>query len=400
MENSKQRLYFLDNLKVFLTLLVIVHHAGQAYGPTGGFWEYISSLGESIPTLGRFFAVNAAFFMGFFFLISGYFMPLSYDKNNGKRFLKNRLIKLGLPLLFVFFIMKPLLMYFHYIRYSDNIPLSFFQYYVNVWFGFNGKPDGFIVTDNFPEMSFGHAWYIEHLLVYAFIYWIIRAVFKNKTVKTQSNPFPAWKILFITFIVIVSTLIATIWYSYDEWIGLFGFFQVEVAHWPQYLILFLAGGIAYRKNWIFTLKPKTGYVFLSIASFMVLLVYSGIFNSVLWEIWEIYSSILSVFIIFGLLTLFREKFNKTTPYLNIMSRMSYAAYIVHYPIVIMIQYMLDKVIIGGAWGKFIIVSILSIIITYGISYLLTRIKHINKIMNTLKPGFFEKLNQKEKNNEE
>ena len=34
------RLYFLDNLRIALTILVIAHHVGQAYGPTGG-----SSLG-------------------------------------------------------------------------------------------------------------------------------------------------------------------------------------------------------------------------------------------------------------------------------------------------------------------------------------------------------------------
>lgn len=88
MENSKQRLYFLDNLKVFLTLLVIVHHAGQAYGPTGGFWEYISSLGESIPTLGRFFAVNAAFLWVFSFLFQGISCPCLTIKTMERDFLK------------------------------------------------------------------------------------------------------------------------------------------------------------------------------------------------------------------------------------------------------------------------------------------------------------------------
>ena len=56
MEEStvKKRMYFVDNLKIFLIMLVIVHHVGQAYGPTGGFWEYKSSLHENIPALGCF----------------------------------------------------------------------------------------------------------------------------------------------------------------------------------------------------------------------------------------------------------------------------------------------------------------------------------------------------------
>ena len=34
-----KRLLYLDNLKVCLTVLVIFHHAGQAYGDGGG-WAY------------------------------------------------------------------------------------------------------------------------------------------------------------------------------------------------------------------------------------------------------------------------------------------------------------------------------------------------------------------------
>ena len=37
-----KRLLYLDNLKVCLTVLVIFHHAGQAYGD-GGDWAYTPS---------------------------------------------------------------------------------------------------------------------------------------------------------------------------------------------------------------------------------------------------------------------------------------------------------------------------------------------------------------------
>src|SRR3972149_158133 len=76
--SAATRLAFLDTLKVGLTVLVIAHHAGQAYGPTGGDWPIFSP--ERSPLLGPFFAVNAAFFMGLFFLISGYFVPLAFDR--------------------------------------------------------------------------------------------------------------------------------------------------------------------------------------------------------------------------------------------------------------------------------------------------------------------------------
>lgn len=69
-----RRLLYLDNLKVCLTVLVIFHHAGQAYGD-GGAWAYTpSNPAEVMPWIWHFFSVNAAFFMGLFFLISGYFI--------------------------------------------------------------------------------------------------------------------------------------------------------------------------------------------------------------------------------------------------------------------------------------------------------------------------------------
>ena len=88
-----KRLLYLDNLKVCLTVLVIFHHAGQAYGD-GGAWAYTpSNPAEFMPWIWHFFSVNAAFFMGLFFLISGYFVPTSFDKQGAKVFVQKKLIR-------------------------------------------------------------------------------------------------------------------------------------------------------------------------------------------------------------------------------------------------------------------------------------------------------------------
>jgi len=380
------RLYYLDNLKTFLVTLVIVHHVGQAYGPTGGFWHFQSSLGESIPALGGFFAVNAAFFMGFLFLISGYFMPMSYDRGNGDGFLQKRLLRFGLPLLFVFLIMEPAQMYFHYTLYSGNEPLSFFKYFTDIWLGLNGMPEGFIASaGRFPELNFAHAWFIQHLLVYAIVYWIFRKIIKKPILKQEERPFSVPRLVIIFIIIAVLSFIVRIWYPIDYWRGVLGFFQVEIAHWPQYLVMFVAGIIAYRKNWLATLKAKTGYVALCIAILNVIAIHAGVLRLLVslyngWMVWAIWESAIAVCMIFGLLTLFREKCDWTTPFLKTMSRSSYAAYIIHMPIVLAVQYAFDAVVIGGAAGKFITVSIISIVLTYALSALLVRVKPLGKIL--------------------
>jgi len=243
-------------------------------------------------------------------------------------------------------------------------------------------PAGFIESIGFPEMNFGHLWFIQHLLVYAIIYWILRKIYKKPFFKQESKPFSGWHLLIIFLVISFSSLIVRIWYPTDYWIGLFGFFQVELAHWPQYLVMFVIGIIAYRKNWLNTLNTKTGYVSLLIGLIMVAVVYIGTLNNflTLWSNWTIYESLLAVVLIFGLLTLFREKANRTTSFLKALSRSSYAAYIIHMPIVLAIQYALDTVVIGGAAGKFITVSIISVVLTYLFSALLIRIKPLRKIL--------------------
>ncbi len=63
-----QRLYYVDNLRTFLAVLVVLHHAGQPYGPGGGWW-IPAEPPQPIDTLvlGAFFAINMSFFMGLFF---------------------------------------------------------------------------------------------------------------------------------------------------------------------------------------------------------------------------------------------------------------------------------------------------------------------------------------------
>jgi glucans biosynthesis protein C len=65
------RSHDLDNLRSFLTCLVIAHHTSIVYGG-GGSWYFKSACFTSAPGLLRTFeAVNQSFFMGLFFWISG-----------------------------------------------------------------------------------------------------------------------------------------------------------------------------------------------------------------------------------------------------------------------------------------------------------------------------------------
>jgi peptidoglycan/LPS O-acetylase OafA/YrhL len=91
------RAAWIDRLRGVLTVLVILHHAAITYGASGS-WFFKATETTSIP-LTFLAAVNQAFFMGLFFMVSGYLAPASLDRKGPAGFIADRAIRLGLPVL-------------------------------------------------------------------------------------------------------------------------------------------------------------------------------------------------------------------------------------------------------------------------------------------------------------
>ncbi|MFX1548597.1 MAG: hypothetical protein ACFFCU_20485, partial [Promethearchaeota archaeon] len=68
------RVHYLDNLKVFLTVLVVLHHTAITYGAYGSWYYYATYLEGSNDPLTSILltivtAINSSFFMAAFFLL-------------------------------------------------------------------------------------------------------------------------------------------------------------------------------------------------------------------------------------------------------------------------------------------------------------------------------------------
>ena len=74
--NAKEKLFYIENLRVLLTSLIVILHVAVTYGAEGS-WYYYEHTGN-IPSniiLTLLTAVIQSFALGFFFMISGYFVP-------------------------------------------------------------------------------------------------------------------------------------------------------------------------------------------------------------------------------------------------------------------------------------------------------------------------------------
>jgi len=376
---DNKRLCYLDNLKVLLIILVIIHHVGQANGATGGSWFY-SYPGERVKPLELFFLFDASFFMGLFFFISGYFFPESFDRHGPRKFIANKLIRFGIPLIFALVLMIPIIEYVKYINYVNHI--NFKDFYIREWFGY--APDK---TVHSHLANFAHLWFIEHLLVYSFLYAIIGTVLqKCMSSKPAVTVRQVRLYAFIPYIIIlgiVTNLMRTVWaFPMDRWIGFLGFIQMEPAHIPQYLSLFILGILAYRWSFLDSITtPRNMFWFLPGLGIYVITIAQlfGTGSQNAFFMWEYREGLLCVGGCIGLLAFFKTYFNRTGRIMQVLSENTYGTYILHVPVVVALQYAFDPVH-AGAFTLFVIVSILSIPGAFLVSFFVRLIPGVKRVL--------------------
>jgi peptidoglycan/LPS O-acetylase OafA/YrhL len=107
---SKPRLAWIDNLRWLVIVMVVVIHVCATYSGLGS-WYYHEEARLDVASQIVFFAYELfaqAFFMGFLFMLAGYFVPRAYDRKRFGRFALDRLMRLGVPTVVFMFILHPL----------------------------------------------------------------------------------------------------------------------------------------------------------------------------------------------------------------------------------------------------------------------------------------------------
>jgi fucose 4-O-acetylase-like acetyltransferase len=97
------RLVYLDNLKLLLVAVIVAGHGALAYGDLESAWPYqdvheVQLAGVTNVALSVVVIPAALFAMGLFFLISGIVTPGSVSRKGPRRFARDRVVRLGLPL--------------------------------------------------------------------------------------------------------------------------------------------------------------------------------------------------------------------------------------------------------------------------------------------------------------
>lgn len=372
-ESSRGRLVFVDVLRVAVIAMVIVHHAAQAYGPTGSVWPVTDPTGSD--WFRPFFTVNAAVGLGLLFLLAGYFVPRSYDRKGPGRFLKERWGRIGVPLVLFGLAVNLPIVYLY-----ESRPAL-------------GKFVRSLYEDGLQGIYF-HLWFLGDLLLYTAVYVAWRRVANRAERPRRTWPPPNHPAIagFVVGLALV-TWIVRWWYPVDEWVPLLFVVPAEPANMPQYVSLFALGIVAYRSDWFRRIPTRVGMTWLGVGLVASAAVYAleafglwgdpravGGFNwpSLLRTSLE---ALIGAGLSVGLVVLFREVFRRPRRLLAAMATASYAAYILHLYIVVGLQ--------GGILGleapavvKFALVAVLGTFLSFGIAHLSRRVPGVRVILGT------------------
>jgi glucans biosynthesis protein C len=359
-----KRLYYLDYIRIVLIALVVLHHLAISYAAQGT-WYFTQGNASGISSLvfSGFLAFNQSFFMGFLFMISAYFTPASYDKKGFFLFVKDRLYRLGVPLLIYVIVIQPSLQY---------IARGGFTY---VQLGYFKQ---FIV--NYDVLGLGPMWFIALLLILDLLYAVIRIC--KVTIAKLAIPGDL-NILFFALVIAGANFAIRIWVPMSE------VPRPLDLHFPfltQYVGYFVAGLFAYRGEWFLKAGVRLWKIKTVLLAAMIpvgLLVtsnpdiYFGGFTpfSLIFCIWE---QLFGISIIIVILTFFRDHVNDENRTMNVLSSSSYATYVFH-PVALIPATLILAVPGIHILLKFLIAAPIALTLSFALGWMVRKIPGFKKV---------------------
>ncbi len=369
------RLVYIDNLRVLLISLVVLHHLAVTYAAVGDWYYKEPQTGETATlVLLPFIATNQAFFMGFFFLISAYLTPGSLERKGLSRFLVDRVLRLGIPLAFYTLVINPVLE-------------AILAVHVR---GFSGSYGAYLAQSYGDTLGLGPMWFVEALLLFTAAFVLVRVVRGAAGPKSAAVQPSIRATSGLALSLGLTTFLVRIAYPVGDWIPVL---HLQPAHATQYVTLFAIGILASRHTWQGGLSPRlvrfwSWTVPLASLGAMLALVFGGSehglapfdgglhWQSLVTSLWE---QSYAVGIIILLLAWFGLRFDRQGPLLRAAAADSYTVYIIH-PLVVVVFALAMRDVPLPALAKFAVLAPVALITCFASAHLVRRLPFTRRIL--------------------
>ncbi len=340
-KTEKARMSYIDNIRWVMIVMVVAMHACVTYSGLGSwFYREPHELDVASQLIFSFYQIFAqGFFMGILFLIAGTFIPRAYDRKGFGRFILDRLVRLGIPTVIFMLVLEPLTQLIMGLFEGSPMTLgSIAQAYAR-----------YIASLDFISGT-GPLWFALALLVFSFLYALVRAVSDALKARTEgsggglTHAKAAALILSIAASAFAVRLVQPIGTS---------ILNMQLCYFPQYVVLFVVGLWAGRTGALERVSYRFGMAWLRLSfavgvpAWFLLMGFGGALTSgveaylggLTWQAaalsaWEAF---IAVSMSIGLIGLFRERMNAKAPVTSFLAANCFGVYVFHAPILVAVS---------------------------------------------------------------
>src|SRR5580704_8491086 len=349
----------LGYLRGFVTLMVVAHHAMLAYHPFAPpppaslaampWWRAFPIVDTDRYTgFATAVAFNDNFFMSLMFLLSGLFVWHSLERKGAARFLRDRALRLGIPLVVSLIVLAPLAYFPTYLQSGGTGIVEYLRQYIAL-----------------SPLPIGPAWFLWVLLAFDVLVAGCFAVVRRLPTAPR-RPIVA----FVLLVALSAAAYIPLGRAVGElaWDG-FGPFQVQIGRAAHYALYFGAGvivGAQLDRSFLPALaRWWLAWVVLAGVAFYVAIGWEtdamlGAASPIKADVGFVLTCAASSF---GMLAIFVRFAGRATPALDSLRANAYGIYLLHYVAVTWLQYsLLDAALPGVVKG--VLVTLAAIAITW------------------------------------
>jgi len=361
---------YADNLKVCLVVGVIVAHVTMAWSGLGTWVFDEPHVREPLLTIATLLAVIGSLFgMALFFLVAGVFTPRSLARKGLGRFLADRAIRLGVPMVFFAVVLSPIVEYVD----PDNAgwDRGFGTFAVHIWW---------------PPVP-GPTWFLGILLLFSAVYAVTRTVLPRRT--TGPTPLRAWHLVTAgTVIAIASYAVRfVVPLGQERW-------HLALGQAPAWVVGFTLGALAGERGWFDPIEPMMARHVRHLAwgALTGCVVVIGVSSALGADIdafggggtWQslvvaVLEGALVVAMSLWLLDVFRRRFDHQGQLSREMSRAAFAAFIVH-QVVLVGLVLASRQVPWPPELEYASVSMLGVLGSFAIGSVLVRLPGVSRIV--------------------
>jgi len=365
-ENLLTRMYFLDNLRSFIILLVVVYHAALAYMVRGPQWYYVIDTQKDF-LFNVVVIVSDVFVMPMMFFIAGFFGIQSLTRKGQTAFWRDKIVRIVIPYFVGILFLAPAINYIYFLSRFDTPP-AYLDYWANIFFTL--------------ARQHAHLWFLGVLTLFFLALSLAYHFYKPLGNVVSQPTLPASKFM-IGFGLITSIAFFGVKQFVDDytWIMVNHVLMFQPTRCVLYIFYFALGIYAYRQQWFTISGYMPGIKFWLPAAVVLGSIYTQ-YRIMFWSkrdllLVMIGNDVLYCFFCltaaFALIALFHGWMNDTSKLLGKLAANSYPIYFIHQPIVMLLILALRDYQLN-IFVKYLIVCFLGIIICYLVcEYLLAQI---------------------------